>query len=160
MTNPLAPPGLQAHYSRSQRRAMAQMARACGIEPEKFANTPEGSLKLWNAISAAIAGGVQRVASQVEGDPFAVFVTAICQNVGQHPIHEPYRQTAVVKTGVLVDQDEAEKIIAFLKAQENVNLCEICHEPITTWSSECTRVSVFASRPENRNDRMARQLPG
>lgn len=153
-------PALRAHYSRSQRRAMAQMARACGIDPEKYASTPDGTLQLWNAIAEQIAGGVPRVSAQVDGDPFAFFCTAICDNLEGHPVHEQFRMTAVIKTGRLVDQDEAEKMGAYLKAQENVNTCEICHQPITTWSMECTRVSVFAARPENANPHMARQLPG
>lgn len=156
MSNP--DPGLQPHYNRKRRRAMAQMARACDIDPTKFADTPEGNLKLWNTISEAIAEGVKRTADPIVGDPFAVFLTGICQ--ADHDGKGDYRQTAVVKTGTMVDQTEGEKIIAFLKAQDNVNTCEACGERIHVWQADNTRVSTFAARPENRNPAMATTIRG
>ena len=159
-----------AHFDAKKRRAMARMAQSMGIDPKPWAelvsidvgkydrqdptqNTQmwnlivgrmptESVLPFWNVVSEAMAGGVQTPSDIIEGDPFAFFVTGICQRhhegtsinaegVEEHEGKLWYKQTAVIKTGHRIDQDEAEKMLAFLKAEDNVRLCEICREEIT-----------------------------
>ena len=150
MSMPNPDPRVGSHLNRTRRRAMSAMAKACGIDPNKYGWEPAGIGKLWGEISEAIAGGVQHPSEPVIGDPFAVFVTGICQNLDSHPTHLERRQTAVVKTGQRVDQFEGERIIAYLKAQENVNTCDVCHRPFTVWSTDNTRVSTFAAQDKAR----------
>jgi hypothetical protein len=129
----------RVHYDRKRRRAMSAMARACGLEPEKFAD-PDA---LWLAICTEMAGGkMQSPANQtVDGDPFALFLTARCSN---HRVE--WEGTYVIKspTGHAIDEFEANKMIAFLKEKQPD--CQECGEPITTWSSDMTRLSVFADK--------------
>lgn len=177
----------ERHFDRKQRRAFARMAQAClidptpygrevGIDPKRYDKenpttwtymwgqialrlSRESVLRLWNEISRYIAeGGVATPSDKIDGDPFAVFVTGICTE--KHQGKGQYAQTAVVKTGHRVDQFEAEKIIAHLKAQANVNTCELCGESIGTWQCDVTRISTFAARPENRNPMMASAIRG
>jgi hypothetical protein len=163
---------------------MARMAQACLIDPKPIAERVPGGFNVgaydsqepsswsamwirlftvlpdadllwaWNQVAEAMAGGVQTASDQIEGDPFAFFLTGICQQhhegtsinaegVEEHEGRLWYKQTAVIKTGKRVDQAEAEKMLAYLKAEPNINTCEICKEPITCWSSEVTRVSTF-----------------
>jgi len=141
---------LQAHYSRSTRRALSQMARSLSIDPEKYnLTTQEGMTSLWSEISQAIGQGIPRTSETVIDDPFAIFVTGICQRPhgDKGAWHE---QTVISKTGAMVDQAEGEKMIAFFKAQPNVNTCEACGEKITTWSCDNTRVSTFAAQDKAR----------
>jgi hypothetical protein len=111
----------------------------------------ENMLQLWNAVSEVIQGGVQTTQDPIIGDPFAVFLTGICKEM--HEGKGWYKQTSVIKTGHRVDQKEAEKMQAYLKAQDNVRLCEDCGSEITTWSLEVTRVSTFAAQ-----DRRGREM--
>ena len=169
-----------AHFDRKKRRAMVRMAQSLELTPDTWAAAagvnlglydlqdsagrtaawdaiardlpPERMLRLWNEVSEAIAGGVPQTSAHIEGDPFAVFVTGICQ--ADHEGKGPYKQTAVVKTGAMVDQEEGERIFAYLKAQPNVHLCEVCGERITTWQLDNTRVSTFAMQ-----DKVGGQMP-
>jgi len=130
---------------------MAGMAQALDIDTHRYnLDNPEDLAKLWAKISDAMAGGVAHPSDPIIGDPFAVFLTGICQNIAAHPSHLERRQTAVVKTGHRVDQAEAERILAYLKAQENVYTCDICQGRITTWQSDNTRVSTFAAQDRKR----------
>lgn len=131
---------LQHHYSRKQRRAMEIMARSFGIEPAKY---PDNRV-LWGIVSEAMAGGVKRTQDPVVGDPFAVFLTGICTDM--HEGKGWHKQTVVVKTGEMVDQAEGDKIIAYLKAQDNVKICEGCGKKIDTWQTDNTRISTFAAQ--------------
>lgn len=133
-------------FDKRRRRALFAMAQAVDIDPTKYGRDDVSQLALWNAVSERIQGGV-RPGETIPNDPFAVFLTGICQQ--PHPGEDGlgqgwHKQTAVVKTGHHVDQPEGEKIIAYLKAQDNVRLCEVCLEPITTWQMDNTRMSVFA----------------
>ena len=135
------------------RYAMHRMARSLQLDEEQYPPTPEGDLAIWQDICEAVTsrGFLQSPANApVEvGDPFAVAVTAICQD--PHDGQGWWRQTAVVKTGHMVDQAEAEKIIAYLQAQPDVATCDAtlvsgdqCAKPITCWSTSCSRVSELA----------------
>lgn len=156
--------------------------REIGIDPKKYDDQDASSwtlmwtqiglrlkreslLRLWNEISRYIAeGGVAHPDQSIEGDWYGVFVTGICQNKEEH--HRLYGQyadhadTAVVRTGHRVDQKQAEKITAYLKAQTNVNTCGRCGEKIGIWSTDVTRINTFRARPENRNPVMAEPIRG
>ena len=119
--------------------------------------TVEQILPFWNLVGEAMSGGVQSTSEIVEGDPFAFFYTGVCQRhhegtsitaegVEEHEGELWYKQTAVIKTGHRIDQDEAEKMIAFLRAEDNIKYCEICKEEITTFSAEINRVSAFRAK--------------
>ncbi len=172
-----------AHFDGKKRRAMARMAQANRIDPKPWAEltgvkladpedptkwttmwttivgrlTADQILPFWNVVGETLSGGVQSASEQVSGDPFAFFVTGICQrhhegtSINREGIEEHegklwYSQTAVIKTGKRIDQAEAEDMLRYLKAQENVNTCEICGESIECWSSEINRVSAFRAR--------------
>ena len=162
---------LATHFDRQKRKAMCRMAQSLNLAPKTWAEAadvnltgydlesptgrtaawdaiarqlpPERMLRLLNEVSEAIAGGVPNTAATVEGDPFAVFVTGTCTDA--HEGRGNHKQTAVVKTGNMVDQAEGERIFAYLKAQDNVNTCEVCGKSIHTWSLDNTRVSTFAA---------------
>ena len=175
MSEPMRPPTpdeLATHFDRKKRRAMVRMAQACGLDPKRWGEIasvrtdlydledpsarlacwdqiavglpPESMLRLWNQVSEAIAGGVPQTSAHVADDPFAVFLTGICQY--DHEGRGHHRQTAVVKTGELVDQAEGEKILLYLKSQDAVNTCEVCGEKITTWQADNTRISPFRTQ--------------
>lgn len=167
----MADPVVQ-HYDRVKRRAMVRMAQATGIKIQPWAHEAKLSLKhldveepqtlagtwirvglelsdaqlarLWDEVAERMAGGVGDPSTPILGDPFGVFLTGICQR--PHEGKGWRRQTAVVKTGARVDQTEGEKIIAHLKAQPDVNLCETCGGAITTWQADNTRISTFAAQ--------------
>ena len=171
---------LASHFDRQKRKAMCRMAQSLNLAPTTWAEAagvnlgaydledpsgrtaawdaiardlpPERMLRLWNEVSEAIAGGVPNTSATVEGDPFAVFVTGTCTEPHEGRGH--HKQTAVVKTGHMVDQAEGEKIFAYLKAQDNVNTCEVCGGAIHTWSMDHTRVSTFAAA-----EQVGRQMP-
>lgn len=137
---------LQRHYSRSTRRAVSQMARSLGIEPEKYLlrtdRSPDESLAaLWAEVQAVMAGGVTSAHEQIVGDPFVVVLSAICQadHGGMGPLEAYY----IVKTGKRVDEHEGAQIVARLKGEPGVAECEACHEPITTWQTDHCRLSTF-----------------
>lgn len=179
MPSPMRAPNLRAYYSKKQRRALVQMARSCGVidaerypdtpegnlellanPPKEYRDTPEGNLALWLAVSEEISRGVADPSARVAGDPFGTFVTGRCMNLAKHPGGQEYRQTAVIRTEGRVDQAEGERQIAYLKAQPNVNTCEVCGEPISVWECDHTRFSTFRARPENRNWEMASPIRG
>jgi len=166
-------PEVVAHFDKKKRTAMARMAQACQLDLKKYAQMvggvplakidrqgatdmtwawgevtrrmrPEQLLRLWTEVSEAIAGGVPSAATPIPGDPFAIFLTGICRQ--PHGTKGPHEQTAVVKTGHRVDQAEGEKILAYLKAQQNVNTCEVCGDRIVIWQADNTRVSTFAGK--------------
>jgi hypothetical protein len=179
-------PQLQGEFRRKRLRALARMAQACRVDARRWAtiakvpfdrydtedptsitalwdaiarNLPdEQVLPLYNLIGEAISGGVQTASDSILGDPFGVFVTGICRN--PHDGKGDNWQTAVVKTGHRVDQPEAEKIIAYLKGQQNVNTCDVCGSTIDVWQCDVTRFETFKARPENRNPIMASPLRG
>jgi hypothetical protein len=126
------------------------MARSLSIDPEKYnLNTQEGMTRLWSEITQAIGQGIPRTAETIMDDPFAVFVTGICQRPhGRNG--EWHEQTVISKTGAMVDQKQGEDMIAYFKAQDNVNTCEACGEKITTWSCDNTRISTFAAQDKKR----------
>jgi hypothetical protein len=125
------------HLRRKARRAMRAMALACDIDVER----PEyqDPLVLWDEIKTRIGSGIPRANTNVIGDPFCLFLTGICD---KHP--EPWEQTAVIKSphGGLIDEAEGRRMLEYLKDQPDVNTCEQCGDPITTWRSDMTRMSV------------------
>lgn len=160
------------HFSRVKRKSMVRMAQACRLDVKRWAEVadvnwtqydlkdPSGLMHCWNAvarqipapallllwtaISEAISGGVPHPDQPIEGDPYAFFLTGTC--TAEHGGRGPYQQIATIKTGYRVEQSEAEKMMAYLRAQEQVNTCELCGEKITVWSAETTRVSTFAAK--------------
>jgi hypothetical protein len=184
--SPYENPDLQPHFDRKTRIAFGRMAQACEVDPKRWgrwAHVRVGSfdqedpsqrtqmwsqialklpkrrlLELWNEISRRLHAGVMHPDSPVDGDPYAVFVTGRCTE--PHEGRGNHEQTAVVKTGFRVDEAEAKKITAYLRAQVNVNTCEVCGKKISIWSTDVTRISTFAARPENRNPIMASTIRG
>jgi hypothetical protein len=143
----LPSPELARHYNRKMRRAMRQMAEALGIDHEdpRYAEVDA----LWDEIRLRVAGGkMTSPASEAPpvGDPFAIFVRAVCNN---H--REPYEMTLVHKCrgdGHAYDEFEAREVVEYLKAEMAV--CELCSEPITTWSAEQNRISIYAAKDKVR----------
>jgi hypothetical protein len=129
---------IRRHYDRKQRKAMRAMAIACGLDPDSYPGPDE----LWRAISEHIAGGIPRANANLPGDPFALFLTAMCPNHRG----KAWEGTYVIKseTGGPIDEAEGERMIAYLKSKQPD--CQECGEPITTWSSDMTRISVFADK--------------
>ena len=144
---------MSKEHRNKARYAMHRMARALDLDEESYPPTPEGDTRIWADVCEAVTakGFLQSPANApVEpGDPFCVALTAICQD--GHDGQGWWRQTAVVKTEAMVDQAEAEKIIAYLQAQEAVATCdatliggERCGKSITCWSTSTSRVSELA----------------
>lgn len=88
--------------------------------------------------------GVATPSDDIVGDPFAVFVTALCDNHSQ-----PWEQIAMIVTHQRVNEDKVLDMIRYLKAQDAVNTCEQCHRPITRWSADNTRISTFEQAHPN-----------
>ena len=169
MNTPMTADEMAAHFDRKKRRAMTRMAAATGLSPVRFAEVarvnlaaydmgdpsaataawdaiarqlpPEAMLRLWNEVSEAIAGGVPSTSTTFADDPWCI------------------AQTAVHKTPAKLDQKEAEEVLAFLKKQPQLNLCEMCERKITTWQADNTRVSVLRAR-ENQGQPMASLIRG
>lgn len=102
-------------FGRSTRRALHALAASMRVDVSKCKNT----LDIWKALTERIESGVQNPRDPILGDPFAVFVTGICAD--GHPLH---RQTAVHKTGHMLDEFECKKVIEYLKHQDPVRHCD------------------------------------
>ena len=188
MNTPMTADEMAAHFDRKKRRAMTRMAAATGLSPVRFAEvagvnlaqydlgdpsaataawdaiarqlSPEAMLRLWNEVSEAIAGGVPSTSTTFADDPWCIALTGICDGGDDHHGGKgQYKQTAVHKTPGKLDQAEAEEVLAFLKKQPQLNLCEMCERKITTWQADNTRVSVLRAR-ENQGQPMASLIRG
>jgi hypothetical protein len=135
---------VRRHYTRKMRRAMRAMAEALGIEHEDKQRYPDDEA-LWDAIKAAVAGGKltsPQSAAPPVGDGFAIFVRGICTN------HRTPREITLVhkcRGGLAYDEAEARDVVEYLKKEANIEGCDECHEPITTWHCEQNRLSVYAA---------------
>jgi hypothetical protein len=129
---------------------MNQMAKSLGIDASRYGPSDEETMRLWRLIDEAIRGGVRRADEPLDGDPFAVFVTARCDNKAMHDGKGDHEYIAVIKTGKKVDEFEAAEILAQMKTEDNVNTCEVCQGAVTIWSIECTRMSTFAEKDKAR----------
>lgn len=160
----------QSVHNLPPRGALIQMARATGVidtrlypdtvegnerlrhsPPKKFKNSPAGNRRLWQAVQEAMKGDAILTSPNntvIPTDPWGVFVTARCIRVDLHPDGEVHRQTAIHMLSKAVDEGEAKERIAYLKAQPEVNHCEVCNEPISIWECEMTRLSVFRHKEE------------
>lgn len=160
-------PKMRLHLARKQRRAMCRMAEALSIDHSKYPPTPEGTAALWSRVKESIGEGELTSPANrppIFSDPFGVALECICEGSEEEKKSgDPkrshgglgwWRQTAIVKTeGRMVDQAEGERIVAFLKGQENVVTCdatrpngERCGTTITTFSVHNGRISEMAMR--------------
>lgn len=130
--------------------AMAASLFGEDFDPSDYELTTEDSLRLWARIDEAIRGGVMHTNEVLKDDPFAVFVTARCTNHAMHPKGMDHEYIAVVKTGYKAGREEAERILAFMKNEENVATCEVCKHKVDVWSVESTRMSTFAAKDKAR----------
>lgn len=137
---------------RQARRAMRMMALALGIDVERpeYLDPQSGAGTLWEEIKARVAGGKMTSPHSEAppiGDGFAIFVRGTCHNP-EHRIPVEFTLVHKCRGGLAYDEHEAREVMAYLKDEHPE--CEECGEPVTSWSCEMNRLSVYAEAEKQR----------